>query len=377
MRGASGRRPATSSSFSAHAGTWPTYARELEARGLPYELVGRRRVQRLRGAADAAVPARGDLRPRRPRSLRRRRCAARSSASTTRRCTVTSRPAGASRSAPPCPPTADPRIARACALLREGEALAASLPPGAAIARLCGAARLDRVRRRARELGDSRAGNLLKAIAAARTFSARGLDFAAVVAELDRLTTEGYIEEMSARAGPPRRGPPADRPRRQGTRGARRLPRRPAPRARPGRSGSRSTAAAATRAGPLAGRSARPRVSASSRSREPAGWEGLERGRETLRRGREAPASLRRGDARAGDAGRQRLEAGQRRNAQGPWSALAPYLTEDLPEPGPSPAARRARRRFAPSGRELAAFRDDAVRRRRRVAAPDATPSCR
>ena len=34
----------------------------------------------------------------------------------------------------------------------------------------------------ARELGDSRAGNLLKAIAAARTFSAEGLDFAAVVA---------------------------------------------------------------------------------------------------------------------------------------------------------------------------------------------------
>ena len=56
----------------------------------------------------------------------------------------------------------------------------------------------------ARGLGDSRAGNLLKAIAAARTFSMEGLDFGSVVAELERLTNAGYIEEMSARPG--RRG---------------------------------------------------------------------------------------------------------------------------------------------------------------------------
>ena len=42
--------------------------------------------------------------------------------------------------------------------------------------------RLDRATPPPRELGDSRAGNLLKALAAARTFSAEGLDFAAVVA---------------------------------------------------------------------------------------------------------------------------------------------------------------------------------------------------
>lgn len=101
------------------------------------------------------------------------------------------------------PEGADPRIAKACALLSEGEGLAAALPPGAAIARLCG--RLGwTAYSSSRELADSRAGNLLKAIAAARTFSADGLDFAGVVAELDRLSSEGYIEEMGARPG--RRG---------------------------------------------------------------------------------------------------------------------------------------------------------------------------
>ena len=42
----------------------------------------------------------------------------------------------------------------------------------------------------AEELGASRAGNLLKALAAARKFSADGLDFAGVVAELDRMRHE-------------------------------------------------------------------------------------------------------------------------------------------------------------------------------------------
>jgi ATP-dependent helicase/nuclease subunit A len=105
------------------------------------------------------------------------------------------------RAAPPA--GADPRIARACSLLREGETLAATLPPGAAIAKLC--TRLGfTAHAGSRELGDSRAGNLLKALAAARRFSAEGLDFGGVVAELDRLTREGYIEEMSAQPG--RRG---------------------------------------------------------------------------------------------------------------------------------------------------------------------------
>ncbi len=98
------------------------------------------------------------------------------------------------------PEATDSRIVRACELLREGEELVRSLPPGAAIARI--GERLGWIAYgAARELGDSRAGNLLKAIAAARELSARGLDFAAVVRELDRMTRQGYIEEMSAEPG--------------------------------------------------------------------------------------------------------------------------------------------------------------------------------
>ena len=62
-------------------------------------------------------------------------------------------------------------------LRREGEALAASLPPAAAIARIAAALGSVALAGAARELGDSRAGNLLKSLAAARTFSAEGLDF--------------------------------------------------------------------------------------------------------------------------------------------------------------------------------------------------------
>ncbi len=82
----------------------------------------------------------------------------------------------------------------------EAETLAATLPPAAAIARVC--ERLGWIAYAAsRELGDSRAGNLLKALAAARRFSADGLDFSGVVAELTRMTEGGYIEEMGVEPG--------------------------------------------------------------------------------------------------------------------------------------------------------------------------------
>ncbi|HKA37873.1 MAG TPA: UvrD-helicase domain-containing protein [Thermoanaerobaculia bacterium] len=100
------------------------------------------------------------------------------------------------------PAATDPRIARAVSLFREGEELARSLPPGAAISRfveklgwIAAAA--------ARDLGDSRAGNLLKALAAARKFSAEGLDFQGVVEELSRLRAEDLIEEMGIEPGRP------------------------------------------------------------------------------------------------------------------------------------------------------------------------------
>lgn len=104
------------------------------------------------------------------------------------------------RSEPPA--KADARILRAFELFREGEALAESLPPGAAIARFVG--RLGWVAlAAARDLGDSRAGNLLKALAAVRNFSSEGLDFTRAVAELARFRQQRMIEEMGVEPGRP------------------------------------------------------------------------------------------------------------------------------------------------------------------------------
>lgn len=100
------------------------------------------------------------------------------------------------------PAGTDPRIARAARMLRDALADVERLPPASAIARLCD--RLGLVALAASEdLGSSRAGNLLKALAAARRFSAEGLDFAGVVAELDRMRREDLIEQMSVEPGRP------------------------------------------------------------------------------------------------------------------------------------------------------------------------------
>lgn len=100
------------------------------------------------------------------------------------------------------PEAAEPRILRACELLREAENIVESLPAGAAIARICG--RLGwTAHAAASPLGESRAGNLLKALAAARTFSGEGMDFPQVVGELERMRKEGYIEEMTTEPGRP------------------------------------------------------------------------------------------------------------------------------------------------------------------------------
>jgi len=100
------------------------------------------------------------------------------------------------------PAGADPRIAGAVAMLRRAAELADALPPAAAIARIAGMLGLVPLAV-AEKLGQSRAGNLLKSLAAARKFSAEGLDFGGVVRELEELGKGAEIEQMSLDPGRP------------------------------------------------------------------------------------------------------------------------------------------------------------------------------
>jgi ATP-dependent helicase/nuclease subunit A len=180
----------------------PTYARALESRGIPYALSAggafadseelRTLLPLLQTIADPDDPVscaavlRGPLFGVDDAALYRH-----------------ARAGGRFSFRAPLPESPDARIAAAFSLLAECEVLSQTLPPGAAISRIAG--RLGyTAAASSRDLGDSRAGNLLKAIAAARTLSSSGLDFCGVVAELSRLTRKGSIEEMSAEPG--RRG---------------------------------------------------------------------------------------------------------------------------------------------------------------------------
>jgi len=101
--------------------------------------------------------------------------------------------------APP-PAGVDDRIARALRMLTEAHQLSRSLPPGAALAAICeklGAIAYGG----AQELGGTRAGNLLKACSIARSLSARGEPFGSIVRYLRELTEKSDAEEMSTRPG--------------------------------------------------------------------------------------------------------------------------------------------------------------------------------
>ena len=100
----------------------------------------------------------------------------------------------------PFPAGMDDRIRRAADLLREGDALVEALPPAAAIARLAGRLGLTAAAA-VRPLGDSRAGNLLKALSAARKLSAEGLSFPQVVRGLRLFRDERMIEQMGIEPG--------------------------------------------------------------------------------------------------------------------------------------------------------------------------------
>jgi ATP-dependent helicase/nuclease subunit A len=98
------------------------------------------------------------------------------------------------------PPGSDPRILRALEVLRESFDLSRRLPPAAALARI--ARNLGVIAHGgAGELGGTRAGNLLKAVSIARMLSSEGESFAAIVRHLRQLGTASDTEEMSVRPG--------------------------------------------------------------------------------------------------------------------------------------------------------------------------------
>jgi ATP-dependent helicase/nuclease subunit A len=231
------------------------------------------------------------------------------------------------------PKETDPRIVGACRLLREGEEFVRNLPPGAAIARI--GERLGWVAHAvAQQLGDSRAGNLLKAIAAARELSARGLDFAAVVRELDRMTREGYIEEMSTEPG---RGNVV---RLLTVHGAKGLEARVVFLADPRRESPRPPRFwIDRRPEPAQGHWVVTRNAGEFRTVEiarPADWEGMA-ARETDFADAEKARLLYVAATRA----RERLIVSiwkqGKGKAQGSWARLDPFLKEDLPGPAPPP----------------------------------------
>jgi ATP-dependent helicase/nuclease subunit A len=176
-----------------------TYARQLELSGIPYEIAGggafsesrdlRDLLPVLESIADPDDPVslvaalRGPLFGVDDDALYRHK-----------------RDGGRFHMFAPPPPASDPRILRAIEMLREAYELSKRLPPAAALARIAGT--LGAIAYGgARELGGTRAGNLLKAVSIARALSAKGVSFASIVRHLRRLTEASDTEEMSTTPG--------------------------------------------------------------------------------------------------------------------------------------------------------------------------------
>ncbi|MEP6769359.1 MAG: UvrD-helicase domain-containing protein [Acidobacteriota bacterium] len=197
--GAEGASPSDFLILARRRANLPCYARALEARGIPYEIAGGGafRDSKEIAALLAAIEALAD--PDDAAAL----------VATLRgplfgvddECLYRFRQAGGNfdfRVAPAG--TADVRIRRAFGLLREGAELADSLPPAAALSKFL--ERLGSVALAAGgSLGDARAGNLLKALAAARELSRDRQDYPEIVRRLRELTEVGRVEEMVTRPG--------------------------------------------------------------------------------------------------------------------------------------------------------------------------------
>ena len=258
------------------------------------------------------------------------------------------------------PEAADPRIARACALLLRGRG--ARGEPAARRGHLAPvrAARLDRVRRRAGARRQPRRKPAQGDRCRAHLLGARASISPRVVAELDRLTDEGYIEEMSARPGRP------GAVRLLTVHGAKGLEAPVVFLADPRRE-SRPAAPILDRP-PRRTRRGHWRVIRETEGfgvveiAEPRGWEemaAIEKAFDDAEKKRLLyVASTRANEMLVVSVWKQ----GKSENAQGPWSPLAPFLTEDLPEAGPP-------RRVRAGAAALGARRQSSRRSRRGASA--------
>ncbi len=175
------------------------YAMALESEGIPYEISGARSFREsadiadlllfLRAVADPDDPValvsflRGDLWGVDDNAL------------------YDFRRAGGQFSYLTQPPkTAGERIGEAFAILQEARQWVREVPPGAALGRIC--ERLGMIAHGAAQaLGDTRSGNLLKAITMARRLSAQGQSFTEIIDRLSQLAGDEDVEEMSVEPG--------------------------------------------------------------------------------------------------------------------------------------------------------------------------------
>lgn len=179
----------------------PLYARALENRGIPYEISGggafrtseeiRAFLPLLRSIVDPDDPVslvavlRGPLFGVDDAALYRHRCGG-----------------GRWTWRADLGDDADPRLRRAWELLRQARRYADELPPGAAVSRILETFGWTALAA-ARELGETRAGNLLKAATAARVYAERGEDLSSIVDNLAAIarSRDDDTEEMSTAPG--------------------------------------------------------------------------------------------------------------------------------------------------------------------------------